>query len=266
MYRTGNFVTGQSIIHRLDPRLKMAAVCLLSVMILAVHPAAVLVIALALSGAVLASRIRFRTIGQAVKPLLFFIGLIFFAHAFSGESGARVAIPYAGISLSPSGMAEGCAVTLKFLCLITTAVILTMTTTPSRMIAAIKSILKPLKRMRLPVDDGAVMIMIALRLMPLLLAEKERVETAQKARGYDRRRASWINRFKAFLSLTTTVLLGVFRRADELAAAMEARGYDRGERTTFIELKMGTRDYAGFAILLLFSAGVLIIHAQVLAS
>jgi energy-coupling factor transport system permease protein len=87
------------------------------------------------------------------------------------------------------------------------------------------------------------MIMLALRLMPILLTEKERVETAQKARGYNLRRSGFIIRIKAFLSLILTVLTGIFRRADELALAMEARNYQRGERTSLVELKLNSSDY-----------------------
>jgi energy-coupling factor transport system permease protein len=127
--------------------------------------------------------------------------------------------------------------------LIIAAVLLTLTTAPSQMIAAIKYFLKPLKLLRVPVDDIAVMIMLALRLMPILLTEKERIETAQKARGYNLRQSGFIIRIKAFLSLTLTVLTGVFRRADELALAMEARNYQRGERTSLVELKLTSSDY-----------------------
>jgi len=129
------------------------------------------------------------------------------------------------------------------LCLIIAAIILTLTTAPSQMIAAIKSFLRPFKLLRVPVDDIAIMIMLALRLMPILLTEKERVEIAQKARGYNLRQSSFIIRIKAFLSLTITVLLGVFRRADELALAMEARNYQSGERTSLVELKLSSSDY-----------------------
>jgi len=193
--------------------------------------------------AALASGIRLRTIGQALRPLLFFIVLIFLVHALFNEGEALVSIPFFGISLSYAGLQQGFFVVWRFLCLIIAAVLLTLTTAPSQMIAAIKYFLKPLKLLRVPVDDIAVMIMLALRLMPILLTEKERIETAQKARGYNLRQSGFIIRIKAFLSLTLTVLTGVFRRADELALAMEARNYQRGERTSLVELKLTSSDY-----------------------
>jgi energy-coupling factor transporter transmembrane protein EcfT len=243
MYHTGSFIKGQSLVYNLDPRIKLAATVCLSVFILWVKPLAAVVIGIVLLCAALVSGIRLRTIGQAIKPLLFFIVLIFLVHAVFNEGEALIKIPFLGLSLSYAGLQQGFFVVWRFLCLIIAAILLTLTTTPSQMIAAIKYFLKPLKKLRVPVDDIAVMIMLALRLMPILLTEKERVETAQKARGYNLRRSGFIVRIKAFLSLTLAVLTGVFRRADELALAMEARGYQRGARTSLVELKLAFSDY-----------------------
>jgi energy-coupling factor transporter transmembrane protein EcfT len=243
MYHTGSFIKGQSLLYNLDPRVKLAATICLSVFILWVKPLTAFVIGSALLFAALASGIRLRTIGQAIRPLLLFIALIFLVHALFTEGKTLVSIPLLGISISHTGLQQGFFVVWRFLCLIIAAVLLTMTTAPSEMIAAIKYFLKPLKLLRMPVDDIAVMIMLALRLMPILLTEKERVETAQKARGYHLLQSGFIIRIKAFLSLTLNVLTGVFRRADELALAMEARSYQRGERTSLVELRLIFCDY-----------------------
>ena len=243
MYHTGSFIKGQSLLYNLDPRVKLAATISLSVFILWVKPLTAFIIGSALLFAALASGIRLRTIGQAIKPLLFFIALIFLVHALFNESKTLVSIPFLGISIAYEGLQQGFFVVWRFLCLIMAAVLLTMTTAPSAMIAAIKYFLKPLKLLSVPVDDVAVMIMIALRFMPILLTEKERVETAQKARGYNLGRSGSVIRIKAFLSSILTILTGVFRRADELALAMEARSYHRGERTSLVELRLNSSDY-----------------------
>jgi energy-coupling factor transporter transmembrane protein EcfT len=243
MYHAGSFIKGQSLLYNIDPRIKLAATICLSVFILWVKPLIVVVVGIALFCAALVSGIRLRTIGQAIKPLLFFIVMIFLVHLLFNEGEALFNIPYIGISISYRGLQQGFFVVWRFLCLIVAAILLTLTTAPSQMIAAIKYFLRPLKLLRVPVDDIAVMIMLALRLMPILLTEKERVEIAQKARGYNLRRSGTIIRIKAFLSLTLTVLTGVFRRADELALAMEARNYQRGERTSLVELKLTSSDY-----------------------
>jgi ABC-type cobalt transport system, permease component CbiQ and related transporters len=253
MYHTGSFIKGQSLIYKLDPRIKLAATICLSVFILWVKPLTAFVIGIALFCAALVSGIHLRTIGQALKPLLFFIVLIFFAHALFNEGEALVRIPHLGFSLSYTGLQQGFFVVWRFLCLIVAAVLLTLTTLPSQMIAAIKYFLRPLKLLRVPVDDIAVMIMLALRLMPILLTEKERIETAQKARGYNLRQSGFILRIKAFLSLVMIVLSGVFRRADELALAMEGRNYRRGKRTSFVELRLNSPDYFVLTFLGIFS-------------
>ncbi len=243
MYHTGSFIRGQSLIYNLDPRIKLAATICLSVFILWVKPLIALVIGMALFCAALANGIHLRTIGQALKPLLFFMVLIFLAHALFNEGEVPVSIPHLRLSLSYTGLQQGFFVIWRFLCLIVAAVLLTLSTTPSQMIAAIKYFLRPLKPLRVPADDIAVMIMLALRLMPILLIEKERAETAQKARGYNLQQVGFIVRTKAFLSLVMIVLSGVFRRADELALALEARNYRRGERTSLVELKFTSPDY-----------------------
>jgi energy-coupling factor transport system permease protein len=96
------------------------------------------------------------------------------------------------------------------------------------------------------------MIMLALRMMPVLLSEKERIEIAQRARGYNEKKSGFILRIKAFLSLTAAVLLGVFRRADELAVAMEARNYQQDTRTSFVELRMVSTDFIALFFLSVF--------------
>jgi len=243
MYHTGAFIKGQSLIYNLDPRIKLAATICLSIFILWVKPLLAFVVGIALFCAVFASGIHLRTIGQALKPLLFFIALIFLVHALFNEGEALIEIPFFGLSLSYSGLQQGFIVVWRFLCLLVAAILLTLTTAPSQMIAAIKYFLRPLKLLHVPVDDIAVMIMLALRLMPILLTEKERVEIAQKARGYNLRQSGLIMRIKAFLSLVSIVLSGVFRRADELALAMEGRNYRRGERTSLVELRLTSSDY-----------------------
>jgi energy-coupling factor transporter transmembrane protein EcfT len=251
MYHTGSFIKGQSLIYNLDPRIKLAATIFLSIFILWVKPPLALVTGIALFCAALASGIRLQTIGEAIKPLRLFIFLILFVHVFfnENESGVLIKNSFFGGSFSYAGLQQGFFVIWRFLCLIVAAVLLTMTTSPSQMIAAIKYFLKPLKKLRVPVDDIAVMIMLALRLMPVMLAQKERIEIAQKARGYNLYMSGFIMRIKAFLSLISNIMFGVFRRADELALAMDARNYRRGERSSFVELKLTSSDYLVIIIL-----------------
>ncbi len=256
MYRTGTYIAGQSLIYRLDARLKLASVVVLSVFILWANASTVFFLGIALLATTLAAGISLRALGQALKPLLFFMVLIFLAHSLFGRSDEPTVISYLKISLS--GAREGFIVVWRFLCLVTVAVLLTMTTMPAQIIAALKYFLRPLKYLRAPVDDIAVMIMLALRMMPFLLWQKDKIEKAQLARAYDWRRSSFRRRAGAFLSLIMALFLGLFRRADELALAMEARNYARGERSSAVVLEMKPADYrAAFAfaaLLLIFMA------------
>ena len=245
MYHTGSFIKGQSLLYHLDPRVKLAAAIGLSIFILWVKSMMSLTIGVALLLTALANGISLRTLWLALKPMLFFMALILFVHIFFNESKKEIAAQNYLFGLSPSmaGFKQGFFVVWRFLSLIAAAVLLNMTTAPSRIIAAIKYFLKPLKKLRVPVDNIAVMIMLALRLMPILLMEKERIDNARRARGFDLRRSVFAVRIKSFLSLTSKILLGVFRRADELALAMEARNYQRGARSSAVELKLDFSDY-----------------------
>lgn len=254
MYHTGSFVKGSSLIHTLDPRLKLAATVFFSMLILWVKPPLAFFMGVAVLVAALGSGIGWKTIAAAFRPMLFFIMLIFLVHVFFGEKDGEtvMTIPVLGLPWSPAGLREAFFVVWRFLSLMVTAVLLTMTTAPSQIIAAIKYFLTPLKKLRVPVDEMAFMISLALRFMPFLLTEKERIDVAQKARGYHLSGAGFALRIKSFVSLTLNVLLGVFRRADDLSLAMEARNYRRGSRTSFTEMRFVRADYIAVIFLLFF--------------
>ena len=254
MYHTGSFIRGRSLVHRLDPRVKLSAALVFSIFILWVKPSLALASGVILLFPVLISDISLRTLVQAIKPLLFLIVLIFMVHVFfsDGSGEAPGGQTFHGLSFSRTGFQEAFWVVWRFLCLMVAAILLTMTTAPSQMIAAVKYFLKPLKKVRVPVDELAVMLLLALKLMPILLTEKERIETAQKSRGYDASRSGWVTRLKSFSHLTSKILTGVFRRADELALAMDARNFRRGERSSLAELKLTSSDYIVMGLLIFF--------------
>jgi energy-coupling factor transport system permease protein len=243
MYHTGTYIKGETIIYRLDARIKLATVIVLSIVILAAKPLPSIFLGVLLFLLAFFSGVRLRTIAQAVKPLLFFIVLIFLLHALFAEGDSFLTVPFIGLSVSLTGLDTAFLVIWQFLCLILAAILLTMTTQPAQMIAALKYYLHPLKLLRVPVDVISIMTMLALRMMPVFLGEKERIEIAQKARGYNPKQSGFYLRIKAFLSLAIAVLLNVFRRADELAVAMEARNFSFGARSSFIELKMTRVDF-----------------------
>jgi len=263
MYHAGSYAFGQSFIHRLDPRVKLAAVVGLSVLLLWIAEPLSLFLGAALLVLARLGGIKIKTVAEAVRPLLFFILLIFAVHLLFHESGdAVIRLPYVGIPLSVSGAQKAFFVTWRFVSLLVAALLLTMTTPPSHLIAAVKWFLRPLKKLRLPVDDIAVMLTLALRLLPVLLREKERAEMAQKARGGPSDGVGFTGRLKIFMSLTLSVLLGVFRRADDLAAAMEARNYRRGGRSSFVELSMKSSDEIALLVIFTLTLFLLVINSR----
>ncbi len=139
--------------------------------------------------------------------------------------------------------------TWQFAGLVLGAAVLTMTTPPSDLVGGIERLLRPLSRVGIPSQDLAVMIAMALRFMPMLLEEYDRLRMAQMARGADFTTGSLALRTRAVAALAVPLLLSAFRRADELAVAMEARGYRRGPRTTLRELLFSRRDLGAFAVM-----------------
>jgi energy-coupling factor transport system permease protein len=252
MYHTGSYIADGSILHRLDARIKLASVVGLSIIVLTGKPLSVIFFGVSLLLLVLICRISLQIVGQAVRPLFFFIGLIFVVHALFTEGDSLFTLPYIGLSLSLEGMRQGFFVSGRFLCLVVAAVLLTITTQPSRIVAALRFYLQPLKLLRVPTDNIAVMVMLALRLMPVLLAEKERIEIARMARGYDVRKLTVYLRIRSFLQLTTRILWSALKQADELAEAMEARNYQPGPRTSVVELKLTTFDFVALSFLVIF--------------
>jgi energy-coupling factor transporter transmembrane protein EcfT len=139
--------------------------------------------------------------------------------------------------------------TWQFTLLILSASILTMTTSPTELVSGIERLLRPLKALRVPSHDIAIMISIALRFVPTFLEEIDRIKEAQMARGADFKSGPFIRRVKSAASLSVPLVLCALRRADELATAMEARGYSRGPRTYMRELSMARSDYVAVAVM-----------------
>jgi energy-coupling factor transporter transmembrane protein EcfT len=178
--------------------------------------------------------------------------LIFLMHLFLTEGRPLLSLAPLPLRITQEGLVQGAYVTWQFACLVIVAAILTMTTLPSDLVGGIERLLRPLQRVGIPSQDIAVMISMALRFIPMLLEEYERLRMAQMARGADFTTGSLALRIRALVALTVPLLLSAFRRADELALAMEARGYQRGPRTTLRELKLTGVDYAAFAVMAVF--------------
>ena len=154
------------------------------------------------------------------------------------------------------GLERGVLVTWQFIALVVSAAVLTMTTAPSELVGGFEKLLRPFNRLGVPSHDIAVMVSISLRFVPTLLEEVERMKEAQMARGADFASGGLVRRLKKMATLVIPLILCTFRRADELALAMEGRSYHRGPRTYLRELKFSRFDYAALLFIAAFLIGV----------
>jgi energy-coupling factor transporter transmembrane protein EcfT len=249
----GQFVPGDSPVHRLDPRVKILSALLLSIVILNAGLAESIAVTMFLLAAAALSGLSARRITEALKPLAWFFAILFFLHLFFTDG--RPIFP-ASPAVTYEGLERGLSVTWQFVALVVSAAILTMTTAPSELVGGLEKLLRPFNRIGVPSYDIAIMVSVALRFVPTLLEEVERMKEAQVARGADFASGGLVRRLKKMATLVIPLVLCTFRRADELALAMEGRGYHRGPRTYLRELKFTRVDYAALFAVMAFLIGV----------
>ncbi|MCG6879536.1 MAG: energy-coupling factor transporter transmembrane protein EcfT [Deltaproteobacteria bacterium] len=243
MVHLGQYIPRSSVIHQLDPRVKLAAVVALSIMILKGDMLTQCWITALLLILVPASRLNLVHLRTAFRPVLFFLGLLFFLHLLFTTGTPIPPFPPWPITVTYEGLQTGTFVIWQFSLLILSAAILTMTTPPGELIGGIERFLRPFQHAGIPSHDLALMISMAMRFVPTILDELNRIREAQTARGARFKNGPILQRMKATASLLMPLILGTMRRADALALAMESRGYRRGPRTYLRELRMGRKDY-----------------------
>jgi len=245
----GQYLPNNTIVHRLDPRVKILSVVALSILIFAATTAEILLISVFLAAVAVAARMTPLQALGALRPVAFFLAMIFLVHLFFTEGRLILSLAPLPVRITQEGLVRGIYVTWQFAGLVLGAALLTMTTSPSDLVGGIERLLRPLSRVGIPSQDLAVMIALALRFMPMLLEEYDRIRMAQMARGADFTTGNLALRTRAVSALAVPLLLSAFRRADELAIAMEARGYRRGPRTTLRELAFSGCDLGAFAVM-----------------
>ncbi len=253
MIKLGQYQPGDTTVHRLDPRVKIVAVVALSLLIFTATPAGIALITLALAALIREARLGLARTAAALRPVAFFMALIFLVHLLWTDGKVLLSLAPLPLAISREGLVQGAYVTWQFAGLVVSAAILTMTTLPSDLVGGIERLLRPLAWVGIPSQDIAVMIAMALRFMPMLLEEYDRIRMAQMARGADFKTGGPAVRIRAARALAVPLLLSAFRRADELAEAMEARGYRRGPRTTLYVPRLARPDYTAFALLAAFT-------------
>lgn len=242
----GQYFPGNTIVHRLDARVKLILVI---AYIVALFQAAGWIsygfITLVTAACLVFSRISVKTMFKGLKPMLFIIVLTGLLNIFY-TSGTPV-LP--GWVITWEGIARAAQMILRIVLLIMGTFLLTYTTSPIAITDGLEILLNPLKRIKVPVHEMTMMMSMALRFIPTLIEETDKIMSAQKARGADFETGSLIDRAKALLPVLVPLFVSSFRRADELAVAMESRCYHGGEgRTRMKQMKMALRDYIALVL------------------
>jgi energy-coupling factor transporter transmembrane protein EcfT len=246
MITLGQYLPGETLLHRLDPRVKIVGVVSLSVVIFGAGPAEIALISAFLATVIGAARLTPSRVAGAVRPVALFMAMIFLMHLFLTDGAPLLSLSPLPLRITREGLVQGAYVTWQFAGLMTAAAVLTMTTLTTDLVGGIERLLRPLSRVGIPSHEIAVMIAMALRFIPILGEEYERIRMAQMARGAD------FTTGGLTLRVAVPLLLSAFRRADELALAMESRGYHRGPRTSLCELQLTQTDVAAFAVMAAF--------------
>lgn len=248
----GQYIPGDTTVHNLDPRIKIIITFVFITLLFFVgNYFSYLYIAAFLGLTLALSKISLKLIIKGLKPLIVIILLTVVLNAFMTQG--EVIWSKWGISITREGLHQAGYMGLRLIFLITGASLLTLTTSPIALTDGIEKLLNPFKKIGLPAHELAMMMTIALRFIPTLLEETDKIMKAQMARGADFETGNLINRAKAMVPLLVPLFISAFRRADELALAMEARCYRGGEkRTRMKQLKLKFRDYGAMMITVAF--------------
>jgi len=257
----GQYFPGDTIVHRLDPRTKLILVCVYIVALFcATSYISYGVVAAFLVLAMWLSTIRLSVILKGLKPLLIIIVLTGLLNLFYTEGTPLWTFWI--FTITREGIRNAFFMIARIVMLIFGTFLLTYTTSPIALTDAMELLLNPLKKIKVPVHELSMMMCIALRFIPTLISETDKIISAQKARGADFESGNLMRRAKALIPILVPLFISAFRRADELAVAMESRCYHGGKgRTRMKQLHMQNRDYLALALSIALLAGVIVLRS-----
>lgn len=258
----GQYIPGDSILHRADPRTKIILSLVFMIMIFTLKTFWTLtamtlftVLAVVISGVPLKYTLR------GLKPLLFIIILSAAVNIFGTREGTPISSAALLKHITYEGLMEAVKLSVRLVLVVVSGSLLTFTTTPILLTDGIEKLLNPLKGIGVPAHELAMMMSIALRFIPTLLEETDKIMKAQAARGADFDTGNLVQRAKSFVPVLVPLFVSAFRRADELATAMEARCYRGGEgRTRMRQLKLTGADLRVVLTSAVFFAGMLLVQ------
>ncbi len=254
----GQYYRTESVIHRLDPRVKLVATFAFIISLFLVKNIIGYIIAAALLiSCIKLSNVPVKFIFRGMKTIFFLLVITMLFNLFLTPGTAIVSVWK--ITITYEGVKLAIMMAIRLIFLITGSSIMTLTTTPNNLTDGLESVLKPLKLLHVPVHEIAMMMSIALRFIPILLEETDKIMKAQMARGADFESGSLINRAKSLVPLLVPLFISAFRRALDLAMAMEARCYRGGEgRTKMKPLIYQRRDIIAYLVLVIYLVAIVV--------
>lgn len=248
----GQYFPGNSMIHRLDPRTKLIVlVAYIVTLFIAKNWITYGLMFVFLAAAIKISTIPVKSIVRGMKPLVMILVFTGVLNLFFTQDG-KVLVDFWFITITSGGLFRAVFMMIRILMLITCTFLLTYTTSPISLTDGLESLMNPLKKIGVPVHELSMMMCIALRFIPTLIEETDKIMCAQKARGADFENGTLVERARALVPILVPLFISAFRRADELATAMECRCYQGGEgRTKMKLLRYHRNDFTAFGIAVL---------------
>jgi len=252
----GRYLPANSLLHRMDPRSKIIIIFLfIGVVFLANNVPTNIILVLFTIFSIYISEVPIKFLFNGLKFLFWLILFTFILHILFTREGDLL-IHWGWIRIYENGLRQGILISLRFAYLILVTSLLTLTTSPIEITEGLEKLMNPLRKIRFPVHELALMMSIALRFIPTLMDETDKILRAQMARGVEFH-GSLKKRVEAIIPLLIPLFINAFKRADELAIAMEARGYRGGiGRTKYRELHWGKKDTIAIVIILILGVGL----------
>lgn len=252
----GQYYSVSSLVHRMDPRFKIIASMLYLVSLFLINQMIAYVVVIAFIGMVVKlSKVPVNFIMKGLKPVLMLIIFAFLINVFLTTGTGEPLVKLGFLKIYSEGLERAFFMAIRLVLLIIGTSLLTLTTSPIELTDGIEYLLSPFKKIGLPAHELAMMMTIALRFIPTLLEETDKIMKAQMARGADFESGNIMNRAKALIPLLVPLFISAFRRADELAMAMEARCYRGGEGRTRLKVLKYTRlDLYGSFVMVIYIA------------
>ena len=260
----GQYYPTESVIHRLDPRVKLVATLMYIVSLFLFHDfVGFIVVTLLLIAIIRMSHVPFSFMLKGVRAIWLLVVITAVCNLFFTQ-GAQTYFAWKFIHITDTGVSNAVYFTIRLVYLVVGTSVMTLTTTPNKLTDGLEEGLKPLSKIGVPVHEIATMMSIAMRFIPILAEEADKIKKAQMARGANFEEGNIIQKAKAMVPILVPLFVSAFRRANDLATAMEARCYHGGEgRTKMKPLHYISVDYKAYVVMVLYLAVVIVIRISI---